>query len=320
MDYQKLYSDLISFRKLNPLKQSKDLYTEEHHIIPSCMGGSDSPENLVRLTAREHFIVHRLLSKIYPDNARLAYAILFMSRLQNRKIYSREYDRLKDLASKDTKQRWEDPVFREMVTNANSKMQTERWKDPIFREIMSSRFKRLWADPEFREMMVGVSSNTAKQRWEDPEFKAMMTSHTMGRWEDPSFREMMSSCNKQLWEDPEFKAMMTSHTIARWADPEFKRKIKKSCSDWFEERKGQPWLMPGAHKTRNIWSLAQVFWEHRPNNPSATEIYSAEGFCRIFNEGKNVKTFAKMLEMFKKNGWVPREDKDWIKEFGHISY
>jgi hypothetical protein len=39
-------------------------YIEKHHIIPKSLGGVDNPENIVRLTAREHFICHHLLTKI----------------------------------------------------------------------------------------------------------------------------------------------------------------------------------------------------------------------------------------------------------------
>lgn len=39
-------------------------YTEKHHIIPKSCGGSNSKDNLVALTAREHFICHLLLTKM----------------------------------------------------------------------------------------------------------------------------------------------------------------------------------------------------------------------------------------------------------------
>jgi hypothetical protein len=39
-------------------------YTEVHHIIPKSFGGSDNKENLVRFSAREHFICHWLLTKM----------------------------------------------------------------------------------------------------------------------------------------------------------------------------------------------------------------------------------------------------------------
>jgi hypothetical protein len=39
-------------------------YTERHHIRPRSLGGTDDADNLVDLTAREHFICHWLLVKI----------------------------------------------------------------------------------------------------------------------------------------------------------------------------------------------------------------------------------------------------------------
>jgi hypothetical protein len=47
-----------------------DGYVERHHVIPRSLGGSDDSDNLVRLTAREHFICHWLLTKMYTGEAR----------------------------------------------------------------------------------------------------------------------------------------------------------------------------------------------------------------------------------------------------------
>jgi hypothetical protein len=41
-----------------------DEYTERHHIKPRSLGGTDAVDNLVELTAREHFICHWLLTKM----------------------------------------------------------------------------------------------------------------------------------------------------------------------------------------------------------------------------------------------------------------
>ena len=54
------------------------VYYEKHHITPKCMGGDDSKENLVLLTAREHFLCHWLLVETYPDNNKLKYAFWMM--------------------------------------------------------------------------------------------------------------------------------------------------------------------------------------------------------------------------------------------------
>lgn len=40
-------------------------YTEVHHIQPRSLGGSDDETNLVRLTYREHYICHWLLTKFH---------------------------------------------------------------------------------------------------------------------------------------------------------------------------------------------------------------------------------------------------------------
>ena len=67
-------------------------YTEIHHIIPRSMGGTDSKDNLVKLTAREHFICHLLLPKITEGVAyqKMIYAYTIMS---GRKIYgARKYE------------------------------------------------------------------------------------------------------------------------------------------------------------------------------------------------------------------------------------
>jgi hypothetical protein len=59
-------------------------YHERHHIIPKCMGGDNSLENLIDLYAREHFIAHQLLSQENPENQKLAYAWWRMCNIENK--------------------------------------------------------------------------------------------------------------------------------------------------------------------------------------------------------------------------------------------
>ena len=63
MDHKYVYNQIIENRKLNLLEETE--YGEWHHIIPKSLGGTDEAENLVRLTAREHFICHALLAEMY---------------------------------------------------------------------------------------------------------------------------------------------------------------------------------------------------------------------------------------------------------------
>lgn len=81
MDYKRIYDSIITRAKNRVLTG----YTENHHIIPRCMGGCDKPENMARLTAREHYIVHLLLVKIHPNNHKLIFAFNMMCSLNGRK-------------------------------------------------------------------------------------------------------------------------------------------------------------------------------------------------------------------------------------------
>jgi len=96
MNWKKVHDDIIERAKDRCLEG----YSEMHHIIPKCLGGSDLPDNLVRLTAREHFIVHKILCILHPGNKSLVYASFMMAnvRYENRnyRIGSREYARLKE--------------------------------------------------------------------------------------------------------------------------------------------------------------------------------------------------------------------------------
>ena len=60
-------------------------YTENHHIIPSSLGGTNDKDNLVRLTAREHFICHLLLTKmtIGNDKHKMCFAFHMLSNAKN---------------------------------------------------------------------------------------------------------------------------------------------------------------------------------------------------------------------------------------------
>lgn len=74
MNYKNHYDNLINRAQHRTL----ETYTENHHIIPRCMGGIDDKTNLVRLTPEEHYLAHQLLVKIYPENIALINAAIMM--------------------------------------------------------------------------------------------------------------------------------------------------------------------------------------------------------------------------------------------------
>lgn len=98
MDYKKIYNQIIEKAKSEERIKSSNLYYESHHIIPKCIGGDDSENNLVLLTAKEHFVCHKLLILIYPNQTKLVYALWMMSngsntyRRKHLKVSSRDYE------------------------------------------------------------------------------------------------------------------------------------------------------------------------------------------------------------------------------------
>ena len=95
MNYDSIYTSIIQNRKSNPFIG----YTELHHILPKCLfpeynNLKEHSWNGVRLTAREHFICHQILIKLYPNNYGLIHAAHMMS---NSKRYgSKKYSWLKE--------------------------------------------------------------------------------------------------------------------------------------------------------------------------------------------------------------------------------
>ena len=98
MDYNRLYSNIVNKAKSENRQKGAGVYYEAHHIIPICLGGKGIRSeykwhpNIVLLTAKEHFICHRLLCRVYPDNNKLIYALWRMctseSYNQQRKVVS----------------------------------------------------------------------------------------------------------------------------------------------------------------------------------------------------------------------------------------
>ena len=79
MTYDEFIQNIINTRgQWN--EDIRNEYCERHHIIPRCFGGLpenltwDHHENIIWLTAKEHFIAHKLLAEEHPENYKIVYA------------------------------------------------------------------------------------------------------------------------------------------------------------------------------------------------------------------------------------------------------
>ena len=95
------YFKLISHARKRTLTNG---YSEMHHVIPKCMGGNNDSTNLVKLTAREHLVAHKILVRCCKTefHRKLLFALWAMAVLKNKHtnqrayLTSREYSKLRE--------------------------------------------------------------------------------------------------------------------------------------------------------------------------------------------------------------------------------
>jgi len=95
MNYKKIYDEIIYRAKIEKNirinnRKNKSHYYEAHHIVPTCLGGNGKSTqwnhiNIVQLTAKEHFLCHLLLCRIYPEEKKLISALWLMINTKNKK-------------------------------------------------------------------------------------------------------------------------------------------------------------------------------------------------------------------------------------------
>lgn len=110
--YTKWYYNIINSSNIQ-----ENEYSERHHIIPKSLGGNNKSSNIVRLSAREHFICHLLLTKMVDGNSKhkMVFALHMMMSMRrnyqfrhltnNSKIfeyYRKEYSKAVSFKRKNT--------------------------------------------------------------------------------------------------------------------------------------------------------------------------------------------------------------------------
>lgn len=107
MDYQRIYNQLIERARSENRVKGGGSYYEAHHIVPKCMGGEGhvrewkTHPNVVLLTAREHFVAHLLLCRIFPTELKLSQALWFFVTMGDiskpkHKVTARMYQEIKE--------------------------------------------------------------------------------------------------------------------------------------------------------------------------------------------------------------------------------
>jgi hypothetical protein len=102
--YKKIYYAIISNRQKS--KIPRNTYYESHHIIPKSLGGGDEKLNIINLTAREHYLCHYLLTKMFKANTLEYYKMLYAFHMmqcvgrKQKRYKSRLYELVRNKLSK----------------------------------------------------------------------------------------------------------------------------------------------------------------------------------------------------------------------------
>ena len=136
-------------------------YTEKHHIVPSSLGGTNDNNNIVKLTAREHFVCHLLLTKMTTGNARykMNFALHMLSNANNigdgRYIpSSRMYDLARRLYKEALDNYWTDEkrkehadkirptvVGRKLKESSKEKLRNKVWSEKALENRLNNCLK-----------------------------------------------------------------------------------------------------------------------------------------------------------------------------------
>jgi hypothetical protein len=143
VDYQRVYDQLIERARRREFA-GDDSYFERHHVKPRALGGMDHESNLARLTYREHFLAHWLLTKLCMGDAlrRMQYAMLRMvSRRSGRVVSGWQFEvayRAKRDAADATSALWALEVYREPLLKERKqrRKQQRRRSKPVVKAVV----------------------------------------------------------------------------------------------------------------------------------------------------------------------------------------
>lgn len=82
--YTVVYFKIIDRARSEDRKKKQGTYYERHHILPRSAGGSNSKDNLVLLTAKEHLVCHFLLTRMFEGTflqSKMKHALSCMANL-----------------------------------------------------------------------------------------------------------------------------------------------------------------------------------------------------------------------------------------------
>jgi hypothetical protein len=234
--YTRIHDSIIQNRRSNPLP--KDEYGEWHHIVPRSFGGSDNTDNLVRLSAREHFIVHYLLTR-FLDHGSLNWAKMSVALKRMTHPRSQINQNVKIKTSKAYETARKDAKIANMIL-ANNRTE-EEWKEIVERRNLTIKS---FGD-EYKKKRYMKSANTRRDKSAEEERR--IQEKRKKAFEGKSAEEKENSRLKRR------RAMLN-----RSEDAEYERvlKIKESKANFSKEKIED--IVNRTNKTKSMWDEEKI--------------------------------------------------------------
>jgi hypothetical protein len=196
-------------------------YAEKHHVIPKSLGGSSKPDNLVRLTFREHFLVHWLLTKLTvgPARCKMQFAMLRLSSRghQGRIITSWQYA----------------VVRRAQREAAYERPYTESTRRKVRVAMSGRKFS-----PEHRAALSAAATESRARL--TPEERSIKFGNRSGTKQSPRARNKIRIALQDKPKTKEHNAAVGTRARERWADPVYKERMRVSLRQgWIGRRARQ---------------------------------------------------------------------------------
>ena len=153
--YTNWYNKIIIKAQNDDRVKGKNIYYEKHHIIPKSIGGSNSKDNLVLLTAKEHYIVHLLLPKMCISGSRpyslMSYAFNIMSRGHAKRYNSRLFETFRNNYYKNIPSRKMSEATKQKMSESSKGIrhseESKRKMSEATKGILHPRFKGYYITP-----------------------------------------------------------------------------------------------------------------------------------------------------------------------------
>jgi len=194
-----------------------DGYSERHHIIPRSLGGNDDPPNIVRLTYREHFLAHWLLTKFTMgrDRIKMLHALHRMGNAESD-------DKNLIVAG------WQYAVARKAQRDAILGMKRSAETRAKMSQAQVGNTKALGKSVSEKSREATAKRN--RERVFTPEIRANLRMAQLGRKDSPETVAIKSKVQMGRLHPEETKVRMSASAVKLWAGRRARRHANLICA------------------------------------------------------------------------------------------